>query len=94
MFHLTDTRLHTPCEMPYQREHLTVNQGVTGSSPVGGAIFVVRKSYKTEKAQDIVVLCFFVVYILCFCCWTKSLNSGAAFCPIFQKTGLELTTSF
>ena len=23
--------------MPYQREHLTVNQGVTGSSPVGGA---------------------------------------------------------
>ena len=28
-------------------EHLTVNQGVTGSSPVGGAIFVVRKSYKT-----------------------------------------------
>ena len=38
MFHLTDTRLRTPCEMPYQREHLTVNQGVTGSSPVGGAI--------------------------------------------------------
>ena len=37
VFHLTDTRLHTPCEMPYQREHLTVNQGVTGSSPVGGA---------------------------------------------------------
>ena len=29
----------------------------------GAAIFVVRKSYKTEKAQDIVVLCFFVVYI-------------------------------
>ena len=28
-------------------------------------IFVVRKSYKQEKAQDIVVLCFFV-YILCF----------------------------
>ena len=37
MFHLTDTRLHTPCEMPYPPEHLTVNQGVTGSSPVGGA---------------------------------------------------------
>ena len=57
-------------------------------------IFVVRKSYKTEKAQDIVVLCFFVVYILCFRGRAKSLNSGAAFCPIFQKTGLELTTSF
>ena len=75
-------------------EHPAVNRRVVGSNPTRGAIFVVRKSYKTEKAQDIVVLCFFVVYILCFCCWTKSLNSGAAFCPIFQKTGLELTTSF
>ena len=65
------------------------------SAILGNAdIFVVRKSYKTEKAQDIVVLCFFVVYILCFRGRAKSLNSGAAFCPIFQKTGLELTTSF
>ena len=33
------------------------------TNPTRGAIFVVRKSYKTQKAQDIVVLCFFVVYI-------------------------------
>ena len=64
MFHLTDTRLRTPCEMPYQREHLTVNQGVTGSSPVGGAIFVVRKSYNRQKAQDIAYLVLFCYYIL------------------------------
>ena len=31
-------------------EHLTVNQGVTGSSPVGGAIYVVRKDYNTQKS--------------------------------------------
>ena len=38
VFHLTDTRLRTPCEMPYQREHLTVNQGVVSSSLTRGAI--------------------------------------------------------
>ena len=37
MFHLTDTRLRTPCEMPYQRERVTVNHDVVGSSPTGGA---------------------------------------------------------
>ena len=37
MYHLTDTRLHTPCEMPYQRERVTVNHDVVGSSPTGGA---------------------------------------------------------
>ena len=55
MFHLTDTRLRTPCEMPYQREHLTVNQGVTGSSPVGGANLapkmVVFGAFFSQKAK-------------------------------------------
>ena len=31
-------------------EHLTVNQGVVGSSPTGGAIYVVRKDYYTQKS--------------------------------------------
>ena len=70
-------------------EHLTVNQGVTGSSPVGGAIFVIQKSYKTQKAQDLVGLVLFCYHILCFAPFAEYLNSGAAFCPVFQKTGLE-----
>ena len=48
MFHLTDTRLRTPCEMPYQREHLTVNQGVVGSSPTKGATRKPLKHYVFE----------------------------------------------
>ena len=92
---LTDTR--NCSNLPYSSlaqsvEHLTVNQGVTGSSPVGGAIFVVRKSYNRQKAQDIAYLVLFCYYILCFCRWTKSLNLTAAFRRFFQKTGLELTT--
>ena len=55
-------------------------------------IFVVRKSYNTQKAQDIAYLVLFCYYILCFCRWTKSLNLTAAFRRFFQKTGLELTT--
>ena len=39
MFHLTDTRLRTPCEMPYQREHAAVNRGVVSSSLTRGAIY-------------------------------------------------------
>ena len=46
------------------------------SAILGNAdIFVVRKSYKTEKAQDIVVLCFFVVYI-CFDILEKINDNG------------------
>ena len=63
-----------------------------GSSPVIRTIFVVRKSYNTQKAQDIAYLVLFCYYILCFCRWTKSLNLTAAFRRFFQKTGLELTT--
>ena len=65
---------------------------VTGSNPVSSSIFVVRKSYNRQKAQDIAYLVLFCYYILCFCRWTKSLNLTAAFRRFFQKTGLELTT--
>ena len=71
---------------------MTVNHDVAGSSPAGGAIFVVRKSYNRQKAQDIAYLVLFCYYILCFCCRTKSLNLTAAFWRFFRKTGLELTT--
>ena len=35
-----------------------------GSSPVQGTIFVVRKSYNSQKAQDIAYLVLFCYYIL------------------------------
>ena len=69
-----------------------VNPSVVSSSLTGAAIFVVRKSYNRQKAQDIAYLVLFCYYILCFCRWTKSLNLTAAFRRFFQKTGLELTT--
>ena len=49
-FPITFNRPICRCEAPRPREHLTVNQGVTGSSPVGGAIYVVRKDYYTQKS--------------------------------------------
>ena len=73
-------------------EHPAVNRRVVGSNPTRGAIFVVRKSYNSQKAQDTQYLVLFCYYILCFCRWTKSLNLTAAFRRFFQKTGLELTT--
>ena len=41
-------------------EHSAVNRSVVSSSLSGAAIFVVRKSYKTQKAQDLVGLVLFV----------------------------------
>ena len=73
-------------------EHPAVNRRVVGSNPTRGAIFVVRKSYNSQKAQDTQYLVLFCYYILCFCRWTKSLNLTAAFRHFFQKTGLELTS--
>ena len=51
-------------------EHLTVNQGVVGSSPTGGAIYVVRKDYYTRKVLDfqglfVFLRAFFSVEIFC-----------------------------
>ena len=63
------------------------------SAILGNAdIFVVRKSYNRQKAQDIAYLVLFCYYILCFCRWTKSLNLTATFWRFWGKTGLELTT--
>ena len=42
-------------------------------------IFVVRKSYKTQKAQDLVGLVLFCCYILWFAHLAEYLNLGAAF---------------
>ena len=42
-------------------------------------IFVVRKSYKTKKAQDLVGLVLFCCYILWFAHLVEYLNLGAAF---------------
>ncbi|CCZ94609.1 putative uncharacterized protein [Corallococcus sp. CAG:1435] len=84
---------HPYCPLAQSVEHSAVNRSVVSSSLSGAAIFVVRKSYNRQKAQDIAYLVlFFCYYILCFCRWTKSLNLTAAFRRFFQKTGLELTT--
>ena len=45
-------------------EHPAVNRRVVGSNPTRGAIFVVRKSYNRQKAQDIAYLVLFCYYIL------------------------------
>ena len=76
------------------REHPAVNRRVVGSNPTGGAIFVVRKSYKTQKAQDLVGLVLFCYHILWFAPFAEYLNLRAAFQLFFQKRGFELTTSF
>ena len=60
-----------------------------GSNPFLSAIFVVRKSYKIKKAQDLVGLVLFCCYILCFVSFAEYLNSGAAFQHFFQKRGFE-----
>lgn len=50
------------------------------SAILGNAdIFVVRKSYKTEKAQDLVGLVLFCYHILWFAPFAEYLNLGAAF---------------
>ena len=56
--------------MAQQVEHVLGKDEVTGSNPVSSSIFVVRKSYKTKKAQDLVglvlfLLLYLVVYALC-----------------------------
>lgn len=45
-------------------EHTVHIREVTGSSPVASTIFVVRKSYNRQKAQDIAYLVLFCYYIL------------------------------
>ena len=71
---------------------IAYNHNLVSAISYNKDIFVVRKSYNRQKAQDIAYLVLFCYYILCFCRWTKSLNLTAAFRRFFQKTGLELTT--
>lgn len=71
---------------------IAYNHNLVSAISYNKDIFVVRKSYNRQKAQDIAYLVLFCYYILCFCRWTKSLNVTAAFRRFFQKTGLELTT--
>ena len=85
MLHLTDTRLRTPCEMPYQRERVTVNHDVVGSSPSGGAIFVVRKSYKTQKAQDLVGLVLFCCLYIVLSEWSEIFEFRSCILTCFSK---------
>ena len=65
--------------MAQQVEHVLGKDEVTGSSPVSSSIFVVRKSYKTQKAQDLVCLVLFCCHILWFAPFAEYLNLGAAF---------------
>ena len=60
-------------------EQLIRNQQVASSNLAISSIFVVRKSYKTQKAQDLVGLVLFCCYILWFAHFAEYLNSGAAF---------------
>ena len=54
-------------------------KGTEGSNPSLCAIFVVRKSYNTQKAQDIAYLVLFCYHILWFAPFAEYLNLGAAF---------------
>ncbi len=64
----TDRKDRTPpnfySSLAQSVEPAAVNRVVVGSSPTGGAIFVVRKSYNRQKAQDIAYLVLFCYYIL------------------------------
>ncbi len=60
-------------------EQLIRNQQVASSNLAISSIFVVRKSYKTEKAQDLVGLVLFCYHILWFAHFAEYLNLGAAF---------------
>ena len=64
MFHLTDTRLRTPCEMPYQREHAAVNRGVVSSSLTRGAIPMLQKG---NSQKDHKILWSFCCFKAIFC---------------------------
>ena len=51
------------------------------------------KKLQNTKAQDLAGLVLFCYYILRFAPFAEYLNLRAVFCPAFQKTGFELTTS-
>ena len=55
-------------------------------------IFVVRKSYNTQKAQDIAYLVLFVLLYLVFLLSDKIFKINNCILALFRKTGLELTS--
>ena len=69
----------------YENSKRLIKSAILGNAD----IFVVRKSYNTQKAQDIAYLVLFCCYILCFCCRTKSLKLTAAFWRFFEKQVLN-----
>ena len=50
--------------MAQEVEHVLGKDEVAGSNPAISSIFVVRKSYNRQKAQDIAYLVLFCYYIL------------------------------
>ena len=54
------------CPLAQSVEHAAVNRSVDSSSLPGAAIFVVRKSYNRQKAQDIAYLVLFLLLYLVF----------------------------
>ena len=49
-FTVSDQKIFKHSSLAQSVEHLTVNQGVTGSSPVGGAILIGQKCNLCQKA--------------------------------------------
>ena len=70
---------------------MTVNHDVVGSSPTGGAIFVVRKSYNTQKAQDIAYLVLFLLLYLVFLSSDKIFEFNSCMSAPFSKTGFKIS---
>lgn len=73
---------------------LVRDQEVVGSSPVTSTIFVVRKSYKQEKAHDTPVSCAFLYAYLVFLSSGKIFEFNSCILALLGETGLELTTLF
>lgn len=95
MYHLTDTRLHTPCEMPYQRELLSVHlkYGLSDlTAHVAGAdILFYAKELRILDAL-LLRLLFCAVGIMLVILLTEALNSifKRSLWGILSVIGIEL----
>ena len=58
---------------------------VVGSNPVASTIFVVRKSYNRQKAQDIAYLVLFVLLYLVFLLSDKIFEINSCILTYFSK---------
>ena len=61
---------------------------VVGSNPVASTKLVVRKDYKTQKAQDVVHLVLFLIQYFVFCCPCKIFVFDDCILPVFSKKGV------